>query len=238
VLRYAAAPPGAGKARLELALDPATFYPLRLQRYGTGGQLISSTVYRQISYGGQPPQRVAVPTEAAPASAEASRRRVRAATPEELTKVLGGPLLKPTYIPAGFTLRGTFLHDGPRRKMAETRYFDGLRTLAVMQAVRPVGTDAKQQPRLGSARAGERPGRQGLWRRLMQARERPDTTPGPKQAGARGGIWQSILRGNVVREKRGDWLVIVVGEVPVEELQKVMASIPAQPGDARPAVRF
>lgn len=232
-LHYTVRPPASDQPRLELTVDAATYFPLRLERYGTDGQLGSATAYHAVDFNAQPPQRLPVPAVASPAGSHRQLGRdLTPATEQQLAKVLGGPLLKPTYIPRGFKLRGVFLHRIRQREVAEIRYFDGLRMLAVMQLQRPARR-AMRETEAGRPRLSE--GRWGFWRRLQ---------PGP--AGAAGGrMWPraegivrpSLWRGNVLRERRGDRIVIVAGELAPEELRKVMASIP-YPSTHRAAVKF
>lgn len=234
-LRYTVAPPHAGPARVRLALDAQTLYPLRLLRYGPHGQLLSATTYESVNYKAPSPPRVVVPAVAARAEGHPAGRKTRVAKPEELAKMLGGPLLKPKYVPAGFQLSGTFLHETVRRKTAELRYSDGLRTLAVLQFTRPALAQRLPADDRGVRRQHENAEeRRALWQRWQQTRG-----PGQANEGAhKGGLWGNLLRGDVVRERRGDRLIIVVGEVSRTELQKVLDSIPSAPGQARPAVKF
>lgn len=255
VERYTIAPGNAGQARLRLAVDARTGYPLRSRRYDLQGQLLSATTYRRVDYRAAPPQRVSVPPEASHPEPQAGKGgRAQPATNGELEKMLGGPLLQPKYIPAGFQPRGGFIHHNRRRQFAELRYSDGLRTLAVIQ-FHPPGDGAKRPSDRAGGDTRERRGE--LWRRLMQARgpgARPGNPSGQQRpgglwrksaegrgqrpSGEGGGLWRSVLRGNVVRERRGDRIVLVMGELPEAELQKVMASIPLAPGQRRPGVHF
>lgn len=54
------------------------------------------------------------------------------------------------------------------------------------------------------------------------------------------GLLRSRLRGHVIRERRGDRLIIVAGDLTPEELQRVMASIPNTDGQrpAAPSTKF
>ena len=254
VQRYTIAPGNAGQARLCLAVDAQTSYPLRSRRYDLQGQLLSSTTVRSIDYQAAPPQRVAVPPEASRAQSRAGKGgRSQPATTAELEKMLGGPLLQPKYIPAGFQPRGSFMHQSPRRQFAELRYSDGLRTLAVMQSRLPADRVKAAGDKAG--KPGQR--REALWRRLTQARgtgqqpgqggrgafwrqypQEPGQAAKAEGADGQKGMWRSILRGSVVRERRGDRMILVVGELPEAELQKVLDSIPLAAGQSRPGVHF
>lgn len=232
-IHYTVRPPVSEQARLELTVDAATYYPLRLERFGTDGQLVSSTVSRKVNFAAAPPQRLAVPNVAAPANQGAGPKRATAATEQQLTKLLGGPLLKPTYLPQGFRPRGMFIHTFRQRQAAEIRYFDGLRMLAVMQLPRP----KQGAMRAGNpARPGVAAGRWGFWRGLQQRRN-DGSRQGLEASRDQGGVRPSMWRGNVIRERRGDRIVIVAGELAPDELQKIMSSIPYPPGQG-PAVKF
>lgn len=232
--RYSIEPPATANTRVALTIDAATYYPLRLERYGNDGQLVSATVYRSVDFNAAPPQRLPVPEVASPANRQRAGGRAIAADEQKLEKLLGGSLAKPTYIPPGFHLRGTFIHSLGARQVAEMRYFDGLQMLAVMQFHRPatkgLGAGNPVSP-------GAEKGRWAFWRKAeagagMKAGQE-------KRSGERGTgvVRPSLWRGNVIRERRGDRVIIVAGELPAEELQKIMSSIPSPPGQ-RPAVKF
>ncbi|MEN6402985.1 MAG: hypothetical protein ABFD94_13660, partial [Armatimonadia bacterium] len=76
---------------------------------------------------------------------------------------------------------------------------------------------------------GQRNG--GLWQRFSGRQQ------GEGAAGRGQGMWRSGLRGHVVRERRGDRMVIVTGDLEPPQLQKVMDSIPFPTG-TRPTLRF
>jgi hypothetical protein len=218
--RYTIRPPAAAKARIELALDVTTGYPLRLQRYGTSGQLLSATEYQEIDYQAQPPQRLAVPQVAVPEPGEQVSGRPRPATEEELTGSLGTPLLKPGFIPAGFHLRGTYSHKTRRGPVAEIRYSDGLRSLEIIQFKLPARSRGHEPlPPTGQGRT--------LWDRITGA--------GSAGNGRLKRMFRSTLRGHVVRERYGDLVIIVAGELEPSELERVMDSIPRPASGSRPA---
>ncbi|MHB8993786.1 MAG: hypothetical protein ACYC63_00880 [Armatimonadota bacterium] len=228
VARYEIAMNRPGAPRMELAVDHLTGFPLRLVRRNEAGRMQSATIFRKVNYQAPAPKRLAVP---AVASSPHNSRRARGATEEQLTKLLGGPLLKPSYVPAGFKLRGLFIHENPRRRAAEIRYSDGLRGLAVMQSVAP-----KRRSEGPRAEGAEQSPRRGKWGTFLGQR-RQDSSGKPGHPGGNGSVGRSTLRGSVLRERRGNRLVMVVGELPAEELQKVMVSIPYPPGQ-KPAVGF
>lgn len=235
--RYTIRPQGSEEARLELTVDTATSYPLRFERHGSDGRLASSTVYRHVDFAAAPPPRLAVPAVATPAGPGARADRATAATEQQLVALLGGPLLKPTYLPQGFRPRGLFMHNLGQRKTAEIRYFDGLRNLAVMQARRPEKALGERGAARGGPGAGRHGtgGRWGFWQRLHPQAKR--SAEAQRARAAAGGVRHSMWRGNVIRERRGDRVVIIAGDLPAEELQKVMSSIP-YPAGQRPAVKF
>jgi hypothetical protein len=239
-LHYTVRPPGSEDARVELILDAATYYPLRLERYGARGQLVSSTICRKVDFAAAPPQRLPVPSVAAPEGGGPRTPRATAATEQQLAKLLGGRLLKPDYLPPGVHLRGMFIHVLAQRQVAEIRYFDGLRMLSVMQLQRPRnsaphGAKAAQRG-ANPARLAQGAGRWAFWRRAGQ-KAAADGKPAERPtAHGQGGVRPSMLRGSVVRERRGDRVIIVAGEVAADELQKVMSSIPYPP--AQRPVKF
>jgi hypothetical protein len=228
VSRYEIAMNRPGAPRMELAVDHITAFPLRLIRRNDEGEIQSATIFQKVNYQAQAPKRLAVPPVA---SSPKYSKRARAATEEQLTKLLGGPLVRPAYVPAGFKLRGLFVHENPRRKAAEIRYSDGLRVLAVMQSVVP--KHWKARPR---AEGVQQAPRRGRWAAFL-GQGRQDASDKSGHAEGTGSLWRSTLRGSVLRERRGNRIVMVVGELPADELRKVMDSIPYPPGQ-RPAVGF
>lgn len=252
--RYVIQPPGRSRARLILAVDAETSYPLRLERYNSAGSLMSESVFREINYNAAAPARVK-PPEVAQRPGDRTARRARQATERELEQLLGGPLLKPTYLPPGFRLRGYYAHQTRRGQAAEIRYADGLRTLSVVQFTRPTRQPGllPGRPQLpGGGQGGQR--WQGRRERAAQWRERrgqaPDGAPQPPGAGP-GRWWQRFRQGqpqgpgqgqgwgrpqrgplgrSSIREPRGTRMVIVAGDAPPEELGKVLQSVPYPPG--------
>lgn len=237
--RYKVEVPQGGRSRVEIAVDRDTRYPLRLSRYDGRGQLVSESTYESVNYSAAAPKALPVPEVATERRRDMGGRR--GVSEQELVKLLGGPLLKPSSVPDGFQLRGTFRHDTPRRTLAELRYSDGLRTLLVLQAKLPSaaeraqwqqqkGVQPEQRRRQWQKRRDEGQGRGGL--------RQPDVDrPGPRRGGLDQGMSRSGLRGHVVRERRGDRMVIVTGDLEPEQLQKVMDSVPF-PSGKRPTVRF
>jgi hypothetical protein len=217
-----------GAPRIELAVDPSTHYPLRLIRRNDAGEIQSATILRTVDYKGQAPERLPVP---AVASSVENLKRARPATEQQLTKLLGGPLLKPAYVPAGFKLRGLFIHQNPRRTAAEIRYSDGLRVFAVMQSLAP--KHQQQHPHAGEMAQKKGAGRWGRWfgERSQSADRRPE------EGRDGGSLWRSAWRGSILRERRGNRMVMVMGELPADELRKVMDGIPYPPGQ-KPGVGF
>ena len=228
VSRYEIAMNRPGAPRMELAVDHITAFPLRLVRRNEAGRIQSATIVQKVNYQAQAPKRLAVP---AVASSPQNARRARAATEKQLTKLLGGPLVRPAYVPAGFKLRGLFLHENPRRRAAEIRYSDGLRVLAVMQSVAP-----KRRSEGPRAEGTNQPPRRGGWSTFL-GQQRQDASGESGHPDGDGNVGRSTLRGSVLRERRGNRIVMVVGELPAEELRKVMDSIPYPPGQ-KPAVGF
>jgi hypothetical protein len=240
-LQYVLQPPGRSQARAVIAVDAQTSFPLSLQRYDSSGRLVSETVYSQINYQVAVPARVKPPEVAqAAGQGRGGGQRGRKAGEQELQQALGGPLFKPTYLPQGFVLRGFFAHDTRRGQVAEIRYSDGRRMLTVAQLKRP---ERQAAPRPANGQQ-----RQGWGGRRQPAR------PGGAQAQQPGGWWQRLRGGQaqgpqwgqvqkgpfgrrLIRELRGSRVVIVSGDVPDEELRRVMQSIPYPPGQ-QPSTRI
>ncbi|MEN6643116.1 MAG: sigma-E factor regulatory protein RseB domain-containing protein [Armatimonadia bacterium] len=241
---YKVEAPDGGRARVEIAVDRETHYPLRLSRYDARGQLVSESIYESVNYSATAPKPLPVPKVATERRHDGGMRR--SVGEQDLVKILGGPLLKPGYVPEGFQLRGMFRHDTPRRTLAEMRYSDGLRSLSIVQVKRPSAEERRkwQQGQTGGQweqrrqqwqegqekrQEGQRNG--GFWQRFSGRQQ------GERAAGRGQGMWRSGLRGHVVRERRGDRMVIVTGDLEPPQLQKVMDSIPF-PAGSKPTLRF
>lgn len=241
--RYVVRPPNAGRARLEVIVDNQTSYPLAMRKYASNGQLLSETTYQQIQYNTPPPQRV-TPPKVATQLGPGKLGGARPTTEQDLAKQLGGPLLKPTYLPAGLQVRGYYARQGRKGLLAEIRYSDGMRTLVVAQAKIPEqwlrrGTGSGAPPQVGAPARG---GRWGQWRqRVGGGQAVPGQARGQGQAS--GGWWQHFRGGrgplgrSLLRERRGDRVVVVGGDLPQDELRKVLDSIPYPPGQ-KPGTGF
>lgn len=252
--RYTVRPSGLSKAKVVLKLDMQNSFPLASTRYNTQGKVTSSTVYRTITFGGAPPARVAIPPVAQGQGLAGKYLHTRPSTEQKLAQTLGGELLKPRRLPEGFSPVGTFLSTTPRGDLAELRYSDGMRMLILLQMKRkpgqpapsrgPAGVRRERLPRNREAlrqwlQERKLPGQRPLW---GQGRQPNAGHPGAEGRGRAGGIRQvlrSRLRGHVVHEMRGDRLVVVAGDLAIEDLQGVMDSIP-QPrnGAAGPSTHF
>ena len=263
VERYRLYPPGASEARVQWALDRDKHYPLHVARYDSSGELVSESQFSSVRFDVPAVQPYPLTPE------EMARIRpgmpFRPASEQELEAVVGGPLLRPSYLPEGFQEQGLFAHRLRQRPVATIRYSDGMRSLMVTQGKRPLPEEQRpasgSRPRDGAPRPGEQmwrpgdrptgpwqnqqaPGRmerdgmergpgQGQWQ--GQRQERPEGAPGFAPEGdERSGMWRSRLRGKFVRELRGDRVIMVGGDLPVEELQKVADSIPESPTTDKP----
>ena len=241
--RYVVYPRGGQLARLVVAVDAGTLYPLQMQRYGPAGRLVSETTYRDIRYNVAPPPKVAPPPVAEQHRPGDRLSRGTQKTEKELVKLLGGPLLKPSYVPHGLQLRGFYARETRRGTLAEIRYSDGLRTLVVAQMKAPVrrpgaqpdgrrvgGRDGRQQPPSAAPPSpGGAEGRPGGWWQRFGGGDGQRGGEG-NQAGGRAG--RSLLH-----ERRGARVVIVSGDLGPDELRKVLASVPYPAGE-KPGTKF
>lgn len=248
--RYVIVPPAESVGRLVVAVDAKTFYPLRMQRFGPHGRLVSETAYRDIQYGVAPPVRQRVPAVAQERGLRGNGSGVAKTTEQQLVKLLGGPLLKPTYLPQGLQLRGFYSRQTRRGFTAEMRYSDGLRTLVVAQLkaprrraeragdgnARPAGARggaAAGRPRDGGAAGGQqRPADRGKERGWWQRFRGEGGTGAAAGEGGAGPAGRALLR-----ERRGDRVVLVGGDIAPEELRKVLDSVPYPPGQ-QPNTKF
>lgn len=224
--------PDKTRARAVLDVDTATSVPLASLRYDARGQLASRTVFSEVSFGGEPPPKVPVPDVAQAQNAGIRGPRAKPASEDELERALGGDLLRPTVLPTGFSAAGSYLRHTPRGPAAVLRYSDGLRVMVVLQM--RLSAPAGQSPwRPPAAQSGAQRPDDGerTWR--------PWGLPGSRKPPAKGSelreAVRSRIRGHAVRERRGDWLLIVAGDLEPAELQRVLDSVPAsQPAKAGP----
>ncbi len=142
--RYVVYPRAGQLARLVVAVDAGTSYPLQMQRYGPAGRLVTETTYRDIRYGVAPPPRLPPPAVAEQPQRGGRLARGTQTTEQALTKVLGGPLLKPSYVPRGLQLRGFYSRETRRGTLAEIRYSDGLRRVTSICEVVGIDDDDNQ----------------------------------------------------------------------------------------------
>lgn len=233
--RYTIRIPGRTRARAVLDVDTATGFPLSSLRYDARGQLVSRTVFSEVNFGGEPPPKVTVPEVAQAQVAGMRGLRAKPASAEELERALGGELLRPTALPTGFSPTGSYLRQTPRGPIAELRYSDGLRVMVLLQmrVKAPSGQPSWRPP--GPAAGALKPGDDNRpWRKWIRpgAPKADEPSSGLRQA------LRSRLRGHAVRERRGDRLLIVAGDLEPAELQRVLDSIPASgpatPGPTRP----
>jgi len=252
--RYVIVPIGGRSAsRLIFCLDAQTSYPLAIWRYSQRGQLISETRFHSVRYNVSPPPRVVPPQVAQEHWRRWRYRAARVANETELKKQLGGPLLKPAYVPAGFQLRGLFLRQTRWGPAAEIRYSDGVRHFLIMQLkpspgaapfmpsspshAWPKGREAISAP----LSPNEKPAKSPIWRpmpfpppnRMGEAR-RPGNIgqqqemhrPRYHPAQPYGGPFARFQGKQRFIAQRGPFYMIVLGELPSEELQKILHSIP------------
>jgi hypothetical protein len=135
---YQIRPPGASQTVLIMGLDAQTGYPLRMERYSADGKLLSSSSFLTVNYHAASPQRLSVPQGITPHGPKHhGSGAAQPAGEQDLVQVLGGALLKPTYLPAGFQYVGMFLHKRGGGAVAELRYGDGMRVLSIFQMQAP-----------------------------------------------------------------------------------------------------
>jgi hypothetical protein len=204
-------------------VDTATGFPLASVRYDARGEVVSRTTFSEVSFGGEPPARVEVPDVAQSRGAGGRVLKTRPASEAELAQALGGPLLRPTALPAGFSATGSYLSQSPRGAIAELRYSDGLRVMVLLQMDLPAPqklVPGRRPAPQGTARQPH--GDQKPWRRwLLPGRQDADRTSAELRQALR-----SRLRGHTVRERRGNRLLILAGDLEAPELQQVLDSIP------------
>lgn len=189
-----------GTPTLELWRDAETGVPLARQSYTHEGRLSSRALIDTIDYSAEP----------APIEPIAVSEPDFGGEPMEVEAFVQRADFRPippSYVPEGYDDVGLFLHRCDRgRAYAEFRYTDGLRILSVYERHpqgQPMGRGVGRGRGRGLGRAqGEHIGRvQDLDLGLARA----------------------------VRQRRGDRVIIVVGDLPAAEARRVLDSIPTSP---------
>ena len=122
---------GVGPAgSLLIAVDDETGFPLMLERRSREGEVMTSTVYQTANLAVDPPAPVEPPAEARRDRGPEGGRPVGVAQMGAEGRFTP---LQPRYLPTGFQLQGSFLHETPRGPLGELRYTDGLRTFSVLE---------------------------------------------------------------------------------------------------------
>lgn len=200
-----------GGGGLHLWLDRETHFPLRTVITDPAGRALSDTAYETIDYRVGPP-RLPPPAE----GAHEPRFSVHPATAEEAAREAGFQPLQPAYLPPGFKPAGRHLHRfrSGRGPAVELRYTDGLAGLTLIQMKTADRRGAGPGKRRGAGPGGDRhpppPG----------AGPRHDRPHVPRKLDA-----PPSGRGGKVSREHGDITVVVLGELPQEELHRVADSL-------------
>jgi negative regulator of sigma E activity len=204
-----------GAPAWRLWLDRETRVALKRERYNVEGRLTAGTEYSTVQFGAP----VSEEEFSGPAQMRAPEEGVeKSLGPEALSQAVGFAVQTPSYLPAGYALRGGYARrtpkgGGPGRHgalspSAELRYTDGLRVLSVRQwEAREEG--ARQERRQQRKRWRGRKEEEG--RLLDHGSEK------------------------VYRSHLGERVVVVVGDLPEEELARVARSL--APNRDKPAAR-
>jgi len=199
---------------LRLWIDPETKVALRTDSFDTEGHLVARTVLHHVDYA------AAAPEEKLRVPHGWGHGWLGDSQPERLTieqfvaKADFTPR-PPSYIPPGYLHRGLYGRTCPRgRQYAELRYRDGLRTLSVFE----------QRP-LGLRRGGGGMG-WGQVRGIGRGRGRGWRVD-PEPVVIDEGATKSI------RLRREDLMVVVTGDLPVQELLRVLNSVPEKEGESQ-----
>ncbi|MGC9319735.1 MAG: hypothetical protein ACP5KN_17010 [Armatimonadota bacterium] len=194
--------PGGG---LRVSVDEQTSFPLEMRRTDRKGRTITATTWQEVEFSVAPPPKVE-PPEAAEHARQGRARRAMAL--DEIRKAVAFTLLRPRWLPGGFSDEQWFLHEHPRGHTVQLRYTDGLRPLLVIQR--------KAQ--------GDRPGSDGTPRRWRgRFPQKGDEHPG------RGGDGRMRrLRGaggDAVQREVSGTTAIVAGPLAAAELERIADSL-------------
>lgn len=127
-------PRDSARVRKRLWMDTRTFVILRQEDYDSHGKLQSSTRFNSIRFAKSFPDSLFQP----PAGVRVSERRLGDVVPiEELSGRLGFTVRAPGYVPRGYKLDSTRLHECPcdcPHQSALIRYSDGLSSISVFES--------------------------------------------------------------------------------------------------------
>jgi hypothetical protein len=221
--------PGAGQVAWRLWLDRETGFALKRERYNAEGKFTSGTEYVEVKFGASVDSRLfAIPRGWQVIDSDGGGERL---TPAEMGKRLGFTVLLPGYTPPGYELTGGYIRKRGRWEWeaAELRYTDGLRVLSVFQRER------KEEREAGSGahhRRGREP--QGGGGRGHSDREGHGRGGRGRGGGGRGGFgppgaeeMSLVDRGSekALRYLGAGRVVVVIGDLPAEELMRVARSL-------------
>jgi len=208
---------GRGPVAWRLWVDQETKFPLKRERYNVDGELTSGTEYVEIRFGARvPPAIFAIPMGWHVLDLDGGGRRLSL---PELNRAAGFAVVEPRYLPAGYVLQGGYVQQRGRRGLqaAELRYTDGLRVLSVAQHPRDHGRPRAEGGRGGSPGEGR-----------QHRRGRGGRGGGGWGFGRPGSEEMSIVdRGSekAIRYFGRERVVVVVGDLTVEELVKIARSV-------------
>lgn len=199
-----------GRPALVVDADVETGLVLRRESYRQDGRLAARTEIREVQYGVH-----VTPVSVHAEPPESDDQSAPDMTLDEFHAVADFEPVAPTYVPAGYRSEGFHGHRCPRGRLyGEFRYHDGIRPLSVFER-RPGG----ESQRAGDEGAGPGRGRGRGW-------------GGPPAGRGRAGVGRPQVSdlgiALSVRQRRGDIVVDVTGDVTTEEAVHVLESIPAQ----------
>jgi outer membrane lipoprotein-sorting protein len=229
-------PRDGGTPAWRLWVDRETGLALKRERYNYTGDLTMATEYLSLRFGAPAPAELfTIPPGWTRKERDGAGARLSV---EALSKRVGFEVAQPGYLPPGYVLVGGYLGHGRDGGpgMAELRYTDGLRLMSVFE--RPGGAeDESAAPEVGGGR-GPRQGRGGMSPAVGggRGRHRGGRGEGGGMGGgrrerrgfgaARGGMTITDRGGaKALRYSRDDRVVVVVGDLPEEELIRVAKSV-------------
>ncbi|MEA3403278.1 MAG: hypothetical protein U9R79_18695 [Armatimonadota bacterium] len=196
--------PGGG---VRVSVDEQTSFPLAMRRTDTKGRTVSATTWEEADFSVEPPPKVELPE---PAEHVKRGRRRHAMALADVRAEVTFTLLRPEWLPEGFSDEQWFLHDRPRSPIVELRYTDGLRPLLVIQR-------KARRDRPASEMAGPRGPR---WSRTPR--------DGHEPRGRRGHGRMRRLRGaggDAVQREVDGTMAVVAGPLSAAELERIADSL-------------
>jgi len=198
-----------GRIAFRVWVEPTRAVILRYDTFDAEGELAAQTVLVSADLTATPDeQRLSLPPDYRIVKPEQTTGTQM--TPARFSSQADFSPRPPEELPRGYVWQGLYAYRCPHGRLyAEFRYTDGLRVLSVFE----------RHPRGGGRGRGPAPtGERGRWGRAWRDRPGPPSSSAPVLIDS--GLTKSL------RQRRGDLVVVVTGDLSLRELVRVLLSVP------------